>query len=79
MKSGNLNFLEHSGPLQACDGDCFTFTFYISLYIPRHTFVLIKKIQCYQSLTAQNTKEPTINWSEVNYCRCEGNSTAYLK
>jgi len=25
MKSGNLNFLEPSGPLQACNGDCFTF------------------------------------------------------
>jgi hypothetical protein len=24
MKSGNINFLEHSGPLQACNGDCFT-------------------------------------------------------
>jgi len=25
MKSGNLKFLEPSGPLQACNGDCFTF------------------------------------------------------
>jgi len=24
MKSGNLNFLEPSGPLQACKRDCFT-------------------------------------------------------
>jgi len=24
-KSGNLNFLEPSGPVQACNGDCFTF------------------------------------------------------
>ena len=23
MKSGNLNFLEHSGPLQACNGTAF--------------------------------------------------------
>jgi hypothetical protein len=29
MKSGNLNLLERSGPLQAGNGaDCFTFTFY---------------------------------------------------
>ena len=27
MKSGNLNFLEPSGPLQACNGTAFTFTF----------------------------------------------------
>jgi len=26
-KSGNLNFLEPSGPLRACNGTCFTFTF----------------------------------------------------
>jgi len=24
MKSGNLNFLEHSGPLQACNGTALT-------------------------------------------------------
>jgi hypothetical protein len=27
MKSGNLNFLEPSGPLQACDGTALPFTF----------------------------------------------------
>jgi hypothetical protein len=26
MKSGNLNFLEHFGPFQACKRDCATFT-----------------------------------------------------
>jgi hypothetical protein len=30
MKSGNLNFLEPSGPLQAGNGtDCFTFYLYV--------------------------------------------------
>ena len=29
MKSGNLNFLEPSGPLQACNGAALTFTFYM--------------------------------------------------
>ena len=29
MKSGNLNFLEPSGPLQACKQDCLTFTLLI--------------------------------------------------
>jgi len=28
MKSGNLNFLEPSGPLQACNGTALAFTFY---------------------------------------------------
>jgi hypothetical protein len=28
MKSGNLNFLEPSGPLQACNGTALPFTFY---------------------------------------------------
>jgi len=26
LKSGSLNLLEPSGPVQACNGDCFTFT-----------------------------------------------------
>ena len=25
LKSGSLNLLEPSGPVQACDGDCFSF------------------------------------------------------
>jgi len=29
MKSGSLNLLANSGPLQACNRDCFTFTFTI--------------------------------------------------
>ena len=29
-KSGNPNFLEPSGPVEACNGNCFTFTFYRS-------------------------------------------------
>jgi len=27
MKSGNLNFLEPSGPIQACNGTAYLFTF----------------------------------------------------
>ena len=30
MKSGNLNFLELSGPLQACNGTALTFTTYVA-------------------------------------------------
>ena len=39
MKSGSLNFMEHSGPLQACNGTGlplpFTGTIYIYLYAVR--------------------------------------------
>ena len=31
MKSGNINFLEPSGPLQACNGTALTFTFLTSI------------------------------------------------
>jgi len=34
MKSGNLNFLEPSGPLQACNGIALPFTFTISTTFP---------------------------------------------
>jgi len=30
LKSRSLNLLEPSGPVQVCNGDCFTFTFYLS-------------------------------------------------
>jgi hypothetical protein len=30
MKSGNLNFLEPSGPLQACNGTALAFTFLVA-------------------------------------------------
>jgi len=33
MKSGNLNFLEHSGPLQACKGAA------LPLYVHIHTYM----------------------------------------
>jgi hypothetical protein len=32
MKSGNLNFLETSGPLQACNGTDLSFTLYEDVY-----------------------------------------------
>jgi len=35
MKFGNLNFLEHSGPLQACNGTALPF-FMIIVYIVLH-------------------------------------------
>jgi hypothetical protein len=56
MKSGNLNFLEPSGPLQTCNGaDCFTFLHHISLdlnlkknlmkcYVWKHSFVVCCKV-----------------------------------
>jgi hypothetical protein len=31
MKSGNLNFLEPSGPLQACNGNVLPFLFYLHI------------------------------------------------
>ena len=44
MKSGNLNFLETSGPLQACNGTALPFTF--ALYkgkhkLARHTVIIV--------------------------------------
>ena len=36
MKSGNLNFLEPAGPLQACNGTDFTFLVVIRSFIKDH-------------------------------------------
>jgi len=37
MKSGNLNFLEPSGPLQACNGTDLLFLYYDSLSVKFQT------------------------------------------
>ena len=54
MKSGNLNFLEHSGPLQACNGTALPFNISLSSalrtslqfssYLPQNTFLSIVNI-----------------------------------
>ena len=38
MKSGNLNFLELSGPLQTCDGTDLPFTFYRFILVAWQTY-----------------------------------------
>ena len=38
MKSGNLNFLESSGPLQACNGTDLPFYLYINIPYNWHDF-----------------------------------------
>ena len=56
MKSGNLNFLEHSGPLQACNGTDFLlsnkrhdfrkcFFFFISLRRLSETFLTLRRTE----------------------------------
>jgi hypothetical protein len=39
MKSGNLNFLEPSGPLQACNGSALPLPFTLYGYPVRHNFI----------------------------------------
>ena len=67
-KSGSLNFLERSGPLQACNGTAFFFTcgFYyeiikiisitkknfIYLLILRHSTYARHRVKFYEALTA---------------------------
>jgi hypothetical protein len=43
MKSGNLNFLEPWGPLQACKRDCFTF--HLSCYVCSVLYILFSSCQ----------------------------------
>ena len=42
MKSGDLNFLEPSGPLQACNGTAWYIYIYIYIYTHTHTHTLYK-------------------------------------
>ena len=45
MKSGNLNFLEPSGPLQACNGTDLPFTFATMRSTYAHSILTKKKSQ----------------------------------
>ena len=53
MKSGNLNFLEPSGPLHACNGTALPYIYiYIYIYISA-----TRKCRIYIEITWQNQKE----------------------
>ena len=54
MKSGSLNFLEPSGPAQACYGRAllYFFTFYLYSYVFNFTLSL----HCFQLMRVQVTK-----------------------
>ena len=44
MKSGNLNFLEPSGPLQACNGTNLPLPFFLKILIVYQLFFDLPKI-----------------------------------
>jgi len=46
MKSGNLNFLDPSGPLQACNGIALPFYLYISLHVSNTVVLIIRRSNC---------------------------------
>jgi hypothetical protein len=53
MKSGNLNFLEHSGALQACNGTALPLPLLVGfIFIAKHQFKVMKNI-CYSSCNVQ--------------------------
>jgi len=55
MKSGNLNFPEPSGPLQACNGTALTFTFKKTRSVP-NIQVLSDMRPCHNDATSQETE-----------------------
>jgi hypothetical protein len=73
MKSGNLNFLEPSGPLQAGNGaDCFTFTFYCNTIGPpsymRHVDdrnVVMRRKTVFTFVKTSEEQVFALDWFEV--------------
>jgi len=63
MKSGNLNFLEPSGPLQACNGTALTFNLrrlisnYLIRFYPLHIHSSTLRIGCQNKLRYSNILE----------------------
>jgi len=59
MKSGNLNFLETFGPLQACNGTALPFTI---IYYSLHGVVVLRSSQiCPWRVTVFRTREVHVN------------------
>jgi hypothetical protein len=57
MKSGNLNFLEPSAPLQACNGT-FTFTLFVNKMF-RHQIINTYRVKKCKSFSVEASKEVT--------------------
>jgi hypothetical protein len=92
MKSGNLNFLEPSGPLQACNGTVLPLTVVIWIYIKRWTVPLKRRqednsnLHRRENLAFQNWSifvgfKPTLSthtrWA-CKWWRCTGDRTRPL-
>ena len=54
MKSGNLNFLEPSGPLQACNGTALPLPLFLYLYLRCKVYFCL--VTNYKSLLCRNTR-----------------------
>ena len=76
MKSGNLNFLEPSGPLQACNGTvCLYLTHHLRCvqvlkYITVHTVTSVLELQLYRFQVQTNIEYEYITW----YCNISENT-----
>ena len=79
MKSGNLNFLEPSGPLQACNGSAFTWAGQVSQDMLANAGVL-----CFISAVPSETKKRhhivaqlIIRWNSVSHCIISDHTVSY--
>ena len=58
MKSGNLNFLEPSGPLQACNGTALLLPLYYYYYYYYYYYLII--VSCHRSFLPGTSLEPAV-------------------
>ena len=84
MKSGNLNFLEPSGSLQACNGTALPFYSHVCWYValsPSQPSVLLLSDQCTFSLSCGQSEQSylakSVTDKHVFYCasRCMADET----
>jgi hypothetical protein len=65
IKSGNLNFLEPSGPLQACNGTASTFEYERRSIFSDVTLVVVKSDLRRSACTTTHFYKTQLQWSSV--------------
>ena len=67
MKSGNLNFLEPSGPLQACNGTALPFTLLYMFWMVLPSIIRSSRLYIEQQVYVKEILLAGTRWSSISF------------